>query len=146
MKLITRLLLIPTLVAFAVATAGCGSSGTSSNSSSNNGGNPDPSPSPTPSSSQGVQGQWTFTSTADGMEAVVSANITNSGNNTFFASPGNVAVCPISDPGESPAQMAEYHDASCDISEASLNGTITAPNTVNVTISNIQFEASTLRP
>ena len=140
MKLIARLLLIPTLVALIVATVGCGSGGTSSNSSSNNGGNPGPSPSPTPSSSQGVQGQWTFTSTADGMEAVVSANITNSGNNTFSAAPGSVAVCPIWYPGSSPTQIAESGNASCDISEASLNGTITAPNAVSLTVSNIKFD------
>ena len=139
--------IILTLLGLTVAAVGCGSAG--SNPSNNNGGNPDPSPTP---SSQVVQGQWTFTSPpgqsvpsgspASFVQAVVSANITNSGANSFSAPQKSIAVCPIysnDNTGLTPLQIAQEANASCDTSEASLNGTITPPNTVSITISNIQF-------
>lgn len=141
MKSIQRLLLFTlTLLILVISEAGCGSAGSSSNSTGNNDGSG--SPPASSSTPQAVQGQWTFTSTANGMEAVISANITNSGNNTFSATSGNVAICPIQSPSEQPAQIAESPGyASCDISEASLNGTITpSTNTVSISISNIKFE------
>ena len=138
MKSITRLLLIPALAGLTIVTAGCGTRGTStSNNSSNDGGS-----SPTPSTSQGIQGQWTFTSTADGMQAVVTANITNSGANSFSAPQKSVVVCPIYGTG-TPLQIASWAESpTCNISEAALNGTITPPNTVSISISNIQFGGS----
>jgi hypothetical protein len=125
-----RLLLLTGLLMF-----GCGGGGTSNTTSSTAGSPTDNNP---PSSSATtVQGQWTFTGTSSsqGYQVAVFANLAQSDSTTFFASPSSVAVC-VTPSAEPPLQAVSSPGSTCSMNTVPLDGTLAA-NSVTIGLMNV---------